>query len=357
MMIGVDLFSGAGGLSLGAAQAGVDVQLAIDSDCAAISTWAENHAGIPFLQNDIREVGGISLDSGNHEKILFGGPPCQGFSISNRRTRTANNPNNWLYTEFFRLAKAWKPEWLLLENVRGLVDTEGGLFHQAILDSLNLMGYTTSWWILNAADYGVPQVRHRLFIVGSLKGISVGCPPKSHTRSKWVTVRHAFRDLPSLENGASVEWLPYSTKARSHYARQMRGELINCGNHLVTRNSKQVIRRYKYVPQGGNWESIPARLMQNYADRSRCHTGIYKRLQEDKPSVVIGNFRKNMLIHPWENRGLSVREAARLQSFPDSYTFQGSIGFQQQQVGNAVPPLLAEAVFKEILSAAIQHKG
>jgi DNA (cytosine-5)-methyltransferase 1 len=118
---------------------------------------------------------------------------------------------------------------------------------------------------------------------------------------------------------------------------------------LVSKNSKSVIERYAYIPQGGNWEDIPETLMKNYADRSRCHTGIYHRLKEDAPSVTIGNYRKAMLIHPWEDRGLSVREAARLQSFPDNYQFMGSIGFQQQQVSNAVPPLLAKAVFEMIV--------
>lgn len=146
-----------------------------------------------------------------------------------------------------------------------------------------------------------------------------------------------------------VDVRPYRCEPHSDYAREMRGTGVNCGNHLVTRNAPYVIDRFKHVPAGGNWSDIPAEQMKNYADTSRCHTGIYRRLDPRKPSVVIGNFRKNMLIHPSQNRGLSVREAARLQSFPDSFVFKGSIGFQQQQVGNAVPPLLARAVFEVIL--------
>jgi DNA (cytosine-5)-methyltransferase 1 len=117
----------------------------------------------------------------------------------------------------------------------------------------------------------------------------------------------------------------------------------------VSRNSQPVLERYAHIPQGGNWEDIPESLMKNYTDRSRCNTGIYHRLTADAPSVTIGNYRKAMLIHPWKDRGLSVREAARIQSFPDSYEFMGSIGFQQQQVSNAVPPLLAKAVFEMIV--------
>jgi DNA (cytosine-5)-methyltransferase 1 len=130
----------------------------------------------------------------------------------------------------------------------------------------------------------------------------------------------------------------------------MRGALTACSNHLVTANNTTILNRYHHIPKGGNWQNIPDHLMDNYANPERCHTGIYKRLKLNEPSIVIGNFRKNMLIHPTQTRGLSVREAARLQSFPDSFKLLGSIGFQQQQVGNAVPPLLAKAVFDRIRS-------
>ena len=159
----------------------------------------------------------------------------------------------------------------------------------------------------------------------------------------------AIGDLSSLHNGHSECWMAYGKKRPSSYARELRQKRNGCSNNLVTKNSSKIVSRYRYVPQGGNWQDIPKRLMQNYTDVSRCHTGIYHRLRLDQPSIVIGNFRKNMLIHPLEDRGLSVREAARIQSFPDSYIFCGSIGFQQQQVGNAVPPKLACSVFSEIV--------
>jgi DNA (cytosine-5)-methyltransferase 1 len=161
----------------------------------------------------------------------------------------------------------------------------------------------------------------------------------------------AIGDLPRLDNGASTNWLPYGEAQPSTYARRLRGRLKRSPNHLVSRNAPAIIARYSHIPEGGNWEDIPVRLMRNYADRSRCHTGIYHRLHGYRPSIVIGNYRKNMLIHPTFDRGLSVREAARIQSFPDSFEFLGSIGFQQQQVGNAVPPALAAAVFRRIIEA------
>ncbi len=194
----------------------------------------------------------------------------------------------------------------------------------------------------------MPQLRKRLFVLGSLQGIEVKPPEPSVTKPR--TVHEAISDLPSLLNGASKNWMPYKCDPQSDYSRLMRGNARRSPNHLVTKNNEDVIERYRYIPQAGNWEDIPAELMTNYKDTSRCHTKIYHRLDAGAPSIVIGNYRKNMLIHPTADSRRSVREAARLQSFRDSYIFCGGIGFQQQQVGNAVPPLLAEAVFEKISS-------
>lgn len=350
-LIGIDVFAGAGGLSLGAVQAGVDVRLAVEADPHAADTYKQNHPATRILRGDVRKVRNVDVAIGHQATVLFGGPPCQGFSTSNQRTRTADNPNNWLFREFIRIARLWQPDWLVLENVRGLVETEGGVFLDHILASFRRIGYTPSWWVLNAVDFGVPQRRSRLFVIGSRDGGTLETPRPITPHGQHITVRQALHDLPELGNGADVSSMPYRCTPRSAYARSMRHDLPRCENHLVTCNAPAILARYAHVPPGGNWESIPARLMRNYADRSRCHTGIYHRLREDQPSVVIGNYRKNMLIHPWEHRGLSVREAARLQSFPDHYTFEGSIGLQQQQVGNAVPPLLSQAVFRALLRA------
>lgn len=348
-MQAVDVFSGAGGMSIGAALAGIDVKYAIENDPFAAATYSANHAGTIMLNQDVRMVNVTNMPDLNPSIpiVLFGGPPCQGFSTSNQKTRTSANENNWLFVEYMRFVKELEPEWVVFENVKGLKETEGGVFLRNIQDAFKKLKYKTSTFILNATDYGVPQRRERLFVIGSRRGVSVKEPEK--VRDEVVTVDQAIDDLPFLENGASVNVLPYRTTPHSRFSKLMRGELDECANHLLTRNASHILARYPHVPQGGNWQDIPDELMLNYADKSRCHTGIYHRLYGDKPSIVVGNFRKNMLIHPWQHRGLSVREAARLQSFPDYYSFQGSIGFQQQQVGNAVPPLLAEAVFKNIM--------
>ena len=349
-MIGIDLFSGAGGMSLGAIQAGIRVELAVDCDKHALQTYCKNHKDVTVFCEDIR-----TLDSNKikrqiprqKEIVVFGGPPCQGFSYSNLRTRSTDNPENWLFIHFLRIVRDLNPDWIVLENVRGIVSTAEGIFLSKIVLRIEDLGYTVSREVLNAQDFVVPQNRSRFFLIGSRDGIRVKMP-REPVSSK-LTVRDAIADLASLQNGASVSWLPYKDTATSQYARSLRKKLNMSPNHLVSRNSDLVVQRYKHIRQGGNWEDIPAYLMKNYTDLSRCHTGIYRRLHYELPSVVIANYRKNMLIHPLQDRGLSVREAARIQSFPDWYEFESSIGFQQQQVGNAVPPLLAKAVFQALL--------
>lgn len=344
--LGIDLFSGAGGMSVGAAKAGVSIRMAVEADPNAGATYAHNHPGVKLINGDVRRVRSFYVRAGRAQVVLFGGPPCQGFSTSNQRTRTSHNPENWLFREFLRAIRSCSPDWVVFENVKGILETEDGLFLDYVLSGFNKLGYSTAYQVLNAADYGVPQNRSRLFVVGSLHGVPFRFP-KPSARQR-ITVGEAIADLPVLKNGAAYDWLEYRGHSASRYALAMRGKLCRSPNHHVTNNAPHILERYRHIPQGGNWEDIPARLMKNYEDRTRCHTGIYHRLRANEPSIVIGNYRKNMLIHPHQDRGLSVREAARLQSFPDCFEFKGSIGFQQQQVGNAVPPLLAEQVFRAI---------
>lgn len=348
-MTGIDLFAGAGGLSLGAEMAGVKVVDAVEIDVNAAEAYKLNHQKTVMHIADIKKITKESFTNLKKLDILFGGPPCQGFSTSNQKTRNKSNPQNWLFLEFVRLANELQPEWIVLENVKGIMETEHGYFENAIKKCFEEIGYLCTVYKPCAIDYGVPQKRTRFFLIGSKNAL---IPELTNTDSKTVTVKEALQDLPSLQNGANIDVLPYKTKAKSEYAKLMRNKLTHCTGHLVSTNADFVVERYKFIPQGGNWSDIPNELMLNYKDKTRCHTGVYKRLKEDEPALTVGNYRKSMIIHPWEDRGLSVREAARLQSFPDSYKFFGSIGFQQQQVGNAVPPLLAKAVFDAIICAA-----
>lgn len=352
MPVGVDIFSGAGGLSLGAEMAGVEVRFAVERDESAAETYRYNHPDTTMLCDDIHNINPLEyLNENDDVFIVFGGPPCQGFSLSNTKTRNLSNPNNSLFEEFVRFVKTLNPRWFLFENVEGIVSFEGGETLKEIIRCFEELGYRVKTKVMVASDYGVPQHRNRFIMVGNRIGIDFVFPEK---HQDIVTVKDAIGDLPDLENGQIAESLPYkcSVDSASSYARMMRADMNEVRQNYVSRNADYVIERYSYIKQGQNWRAIPDHLMQNYANKNNCHSGIYKRLREDVPSVVISNYRKNMLIHPKQNRGLSVREAARLQSFPDSFIFKGSLMRIQQQIGNAVPPLLAKAVFEKILGYA-----
>jgi len=347
--IGIDIFSGAGGLSLGAEWAGVKVKTAIEKDKSAAETYRLNHKDATVLCDDIRDIDAHSLVGDNPVFIIMGGPPCQGFSMSNTKSRNMKNPNNHLFEEFLRFVKDIRPKWFLFENVWGFTKMEDGKTESYVQKRFEDLGYEVTPKVLWADDYGVPQRRNRFFMVGNIDGIKFEFPKPLE---KKITVEEAIGDLPPLENGDNFEVLDYRVKKReaSDYAKNMRKNSKKALQNYVSKNNDLVIERYKHIPQGGNWRDIPDELMQNYHDKSRCHSGIYKRLRADQPSVVISNYRKSMLIHPYQNRGLSVREAARIQSFPDDFIFKGPISHIQQQIGNAVPPLLAKAVIGKILS-------
>lgn len=360
--IAIDLFSGVGGLSLGFENAGFRICQAVEQSSYTATTYKKNHPEVDLINADICEldpidcIRRIALEP-KDISIIIGGPPCQGFSESNRRTRTVDNPKNMLFLQFVKFLKAIRPAYFVIENVAGLRTLSKGFILNRIIKSCNELGYKAEYKELNSISFGVPQFRRRIFIVGNRLGHNFRFPQANngHKQPNMVTVRQAISDLPALPNGAAVDYLPYSQKdysSLSEYQKTMRCNLRTedmVQGNLVTHNSDIIVERYRHIGPGQNWESIPPSLMTGYKDHTRCHTGIYYRLEWDKPSKVIGNFRKNMLIHPEENRGLSIREAARLQSFPDDYIFSGSIGFQQQQVADAVPPMLAYALGKKII--------
>lgn len=343
---GLDIFSGAGGMSLGAINAGIDIAMAIDNNASAAKTFIRNHPSTEFILGDIRGIDPNQLKDKNIF-VLFGGPPCQGFSHSNTKTRNSENPNNNLFEEFLRFVKYVNPLWFVFENVEGITTFNKGETLNIIRDSFSKLGYKTSEAVLYASDYGVPQHRNRFFMVGNRLDVNFEFPEKYGYS---VTVADAISDLPNLENGDKLEIVPYKVDVNvSTYAKLMRLNSNMSLQNFVSRNEDYVIERYKYIKQGENWKAIPNELMANYSDKNNCHSGIYRRLDANKPSMVISNYRKNMLIHPVADRGLSVREAARLQSFPDDFIFEGTLMHIQQQIGNAVPPLLAEAIFRQIL--------
>ena len=351
MPIGVDIFSGAGGLSLGAEMAGYEIRMAVEKDKSAAATYRKNHPETLVLEEDIHNIRPqekLVLRDDENVFIVFGGPPCQGFSTSNTVTRNMQNPNNSLFEEFLRFVGELNPEWFLFENVEGFLHFGKGEIVNLVEHRFKEMGYQVKHRVLWASDFGVPQRRNRFFMVGNRMGIDFQFPEPIGTK---ITVDDAIGDLPDLVNGQMDATLSYKIPAKqaSAYAKMMRQGSKRSRQNFVSHNEDYVIKRYSYIKQGENWRSIPAELMQNYANTANCHSGIYKRLTGNEPSIVISNYRKNMLIHPTQDRGLSVREAARLQSFPDKFVFSGTLMHIQQQIGNAVPPLLAKAVFAKIL--------
>lgn len=344
----VDLFSGSGGLSAGAVAAGLEILAGVDFDANAIATFKQNFPNAQVTKKDLSKVDESFSGSLPDCDLLVAGPPCQSFSTSNQRTRTDDNPLNNLLFVPVEVAKVKKPLAVVVENVHGLGIGSRRKFLDELVERFSLIGYSTEILIVSGAMVGLPQNRTRLFVVATqkkLSGFAFDAPGQP-------TVNDAIADLPILDRGASIDYREYGTAPVSAYSKKLRGNLEQSSGHLVTDNADHIIERYSHVPQGGNWRSIPRELMGNYSDVTRCHTGIYHRLSSNLPAKVVGNFRKNMLIHPTQNRGLSIREAARLQSFPDSYEFCGSIGKRQQQVGNAVPPLMAEKVISRIRDEA-----
>ena len=362
--LAVDLFAGAGGMSEGFVEAGFRVALAveIDKDCA--ETYARNHSyrkryPTEVLCEDIRRINLTEelqtirvLTRRKRVDVVFGGPPCQGFSRANMQTRNASNPHNGLVSSFVHAVGQMKPHIAVMENVADLEVFEGGEVLAKIKADLAGMGYYAEHSVLTATEFGVPQKRRRLFLIAVRNGGPVAFPRPRLEEKDFVSVRDAISDLPKLANGNKVDERAYRkhSKLTAYQMRMRRRTNGSVRNNMVSENGELVLRRYEHIPQGGNWKDIPPYLMKNYEDKTRCHNNIYYRLEEAEPSVVITHYRKSMLIHPKQDRGLSVREAARIQSFPDHYVFKGSLTSQQQQVANAVPPLLAKAVAKSVKS-------
>lgn len=333
--------------------AGIYVKYAVEVDPNMAMSYRENNKSATVINEDICKVQASDFKHVNEKIfIVMGGPPCQGFSMSNTKSRNMDNPKNMLFREFVRIVAEVKPKWFVLENVWGMTKMDDGKTIEMIkrcFEEIEPNGYNVKWKVLFADDYGVPQHRMRMFMVGNNQGINFEFPEPFGNK---VTVREALADLPPLQNGDMIESLPYAIpfEEASLYAQLMRESSTSSMQNYVSRSQERAMQRYPYIKPGQNWRAIPDALMDNYKDKTRCHSGIYKRLDPDRPSVVISNYRKSMLIHPSQDRGLSVREAARLQSFPDSFVFRGPHMSIQQQIGNAVPPLLAKAVMSKILS-------
>lgn len=380
----IDLFAGAGGLSCGLEMAGFTPILANEIEPAYANTYKENHPNTEVVVDDIRTLcernlrKTLNLGAGELD-LLAGGPPCQGFSI-NAPIRSLDDERNHLFKDFLRIVEALEPKAVLIENVPGIISLGRGTVVKQIYKELQALGYSVSHRILFAAHYGVPQMRFRtIFLAIRKKNIRIEFPEPEYKASSvanfsgarelcinvppissqhlkpHTTVWDAISDLPEIEPGSKMGTFDYPIPPQNEYQRMMRSGSKQIMNHVCNRLGKINLERLKHIPQGGSWRDIPFELLPNGLKRARRsdHTKRYGRLHPDGLCSTIltkcdphwGSF-----FHPFQDRVISVREAARMQSFPDRYIFYGSVTQQYEQVGNAVPPLLARALGNVISS-------
>ena len=376
----IDLFSGAGGLSEGLSEAGFHSIFASEIIPVYAQTYTKNHPNALVYTEDIR-----SLDANEIRKklnmereeldLIAGGPPCQGFSI-NAPVRSTIDERNHLFKEYLRFVDAFAPRAILIENVPGLVSFEHGSTLHAILDALAELGYGSDVRILGAPYYGVPQMRWRTIILGvrgrtlpadaypepiyhapihanftsTFDGKSIIKEPSPEANANFVTVYEAIGDLPPLSSGEQGDSIKeFRCDAFCDYQRRSRRGSIGVLNHEAPKLSSINLKRLEYIKPGGNWTDIPIDLLPKGMQRARKsdHTKRYGRVLPDGlASTILTKCDPHWgaFFHYEQNRSFTVREAARLQSFPDHFIFTGNQAEQFAQVGNAVPPLLAQAV-------------
>ena len=346
----IDLFCGCGGLSEGFRLAGYEIVGGVDFNAPAIKTYNrnfENAKGIccnllEMDQTKILEVFGNLQDI----DVIIGGPPCQGFSAANRYKIEGEDPRNKLFFEFVKFVDLAKPKAIVIENVRGIVTSNNGYAKDRIYEIFESRGYSVNHRILSASDYGVPQRRQRNFFVMIKNGEKFDFDKLSKV-SEEVTVEDAIGELYLHEDSSTNEPFYLTDEPTSIYRKYLRAKDNGVPNHEVRYPAEKVQHRISFVPQGGNWQDVPGELWPT--DRKNRHSSAYKRLEVNQPSCTIdtGNNHSNYF-HPLYNRIPTVREAARLQSFPDEFVFMGNRSEQYRQVGNAVPPLLAKAIAEQL---------
>lgn len=360
----IDLFCGAGGLSEGLRQAGYHVLAGNDFDECAGATYAKTHREAKFLGGPIEKLSTQDFlrASGLKPKqldVLAGGPPCQAYSVYNHQ-RGMHDDRSTLFRQYLRIVEGLLPKWVILENVTGITSAGNGTAVRAILKSLDALGYQVDYQILKAEEYGIPQERRRIVFLGNRIGAPIVWPEVTHgpNHRPFVTVADAISDLPQLENGQSYSHTSYRAEPLSEYQAELRMQSEGVFNHNAPRLAPINLARMKHIPQGGSWRDVPHKLLPAGMKRARrCdHTKRYGRLRWDGLASTIltkCDLHWGAYIHPDQDRVLSVREAARFQSFPDWFHFEGSQTEQYIQVGNAVPPLLGRhigtALFEPLL--------
>lgn len=346
-MIAIDLFSGCGGLSKGFIDIGYNVVLGVDWEESALKTFKLNHNKSEVMKLDlfnydnINKIAEFIRNKNMTLDVIIGGPPCQGFSLTG--TRNFDDPRNKLYLSFFETVKYFKPKAFVIENVAGMATLYNGNIKKEIIKRFTSLGYNVNSSILCAADYGVPQIRNRLFFVGIKSEYGIfEFPEPILSKDQYITCSDAISDLPSRENELGEEIDEYTSEPITEYQKKMRSNCKILYNHVATKHTQVVKNIISMVPDGGNYKDLPIGVGEN-----RKFNEAWTRYNSKKPSKTIDTGHRNHFHYKY-NRVPTVRENARLQSFPDDFIFLGTKTQQNRQVGNAVPPLLGYYIGMQI---------
>lgn len=362
----IDLFCGAGGLSEGFRQAGYTVVAGNDIEVAAGETYKATHPDAEFILGPIQDVTVERLCKASGLRpgeldVLLGGPPCQAYSVNNHQ-RGMHDARASLFREYLRIVKGMNPKWVVIENVTGITSIAGGAVVQSIKDELRKLGYEVECRTLKAEEYGVPQERRRVVFIGNRVGLPIEFPEPTHGPAgsgllPFTTIWDAIGDLPPLANGEKGKIAQYAAAPANWfqtYARESAHKIVL--NHEAPRLSAINEARMRHIPIGGSWRDIPHDLLPEGMKKAKRsdHTKRYGRMRPEGLSCTVltkCDIHWGAYIHPYQDRAISVREAARIQAFPDSFFFHGSRTEQYVQVGNAVPPLLGRKVAEVLLKA------
>lgn len=344
----IDLFSGVGGLSLGFENAGFESIFALDYNEGVIDGYRQNFKKTKVVCDDISSINlnETFRDYKNVDTFVIGGPPCQGFSQKGKRLGL-NDDRNFLFKKYIEAVKIIQPVGFLIENVPGLLSAEKGFFLDEIQNEFYKLNYILSYRVLDASDYGIPQKRKRAFIIGLKRGLEFNWPIKSEII---VTIEDAISDLPKLRSGEGETIQKYNSPPRSEYQALLRKGSNKIYNHIATKHSSLVLERLQMIPENGTRDSLP----EEHLTKS-IYSGTWCRLIKNEPARTITTRfdtpSSGMFTLPDQDRCLTVREAARIQSFPDNFIFTGGKSNQMLQVGNAVPPLLSATIAHRIVKS------
>ncbi len=366
-MNSIDLFCGCGGMTLGFEWSGYNSIITSDIDENCGKTIKRNFPNTNFILGDISNVNKEDFDNllnGRKVDVITGGPPCQGFSLANKnRNKVEDDPRNKLFYEYVKFIKWYNPKAFVMENVKGLLSMEKGKVIQLIKEEFENagIGYNVDYKVLRASDYGVPQTRERVILIGFRKDLGLFPEFPEKIKSKEVTVWEAISDLPQIGAGKGKDDVDYSSEPINEYQKFMREKTNKVFNHIAMKHTQRLIDRFNAIQPGKNlldvWETHGAMKRGNPNEKSEIKFSQNNlRLIGDKPAPTVAASFQSNFIHPFLNRNFTAREGARFQSFTDDFIFEGmrtkmswEIGLSQyQQIGNAVPPLMAKAIANKI---------